>query len=309
MSTKTYEKSKYYLTTHRGIRHLVQLFFFILLNSAFLGITAIWLVLPINQPPTPFSISDGALYSLTVQAINLVFPFIPIASFFIIGSLMGKTLCGWVCPMGFAQDILTLISPFRKRYPTKTTNESWSDVAKLFALVMIFFSFFIGFAKLIGGDEGLFNIKESFGTLADDPLAIFDPAATLFAYFPYMIQSGNYPTLDAGFINILGNFDVLVFWVKLTLLFIAIILPMFYPRAFCRYICPTGAVMSPISKHSLIGMNRNIALCNQCLACEIICPMGVRLLDHPERLRDPLCINCLDCVHVCDTGALSFKIS
>ena len=184
MSTKTYEKTKYYLTTNRGIRHLVQVFFFLLLNGALFGLTAVWLVLPINQPPTPFSISDGALYVLSVQAINLVFPFVAIASFLIIGSLMGKAFCGWVCPFGLYQDILALI-PIRKWYPTKSTNESWSDLAKIIAIVIVLFSGFIGLAKLTGGQAGLFNIQESFGMLANDPLPIVDPSATLFASIPY----------------------------------------------------------------------------------------------------------------------------
>ncbi|MHA1991214.1 MAG: 4Fe-4S binding protein [Candidatus Hodarchaeales archaeon] len=308
MSTKNYEKTKYYLTTNRGIRHLVQLIFFLLLNGALFGLTAVWLVLPINQPPTPWSISDGALYVLTVQAINLVFPFIAIASFLLIGSLMGKTLCGWVCPFGFFQDILALI-PVRKWYPTKSNNEDWSDLAKLIALVLVLFSGLIGLTKLIGGSAGIFNVEESFGMLANDPLPVIDPSATLFASIPYFLINENFPAIDDNIINVAGDFSIGTFWFKIILLLIVILLSIKIPRFFCRYLCPTGAIMSPISKHSLIGLNRNLALCNQCLACENVCPMGVRILEHPERLRDPMCINCVDCVHVCDTGALTFKIS
>jgi polyferredoxin len=308
MSTKNYEKTKYYLTTNRGIRHLVQLLFFLLLNGALFGLTAVWLILPINQPPTPWSISDGALYVLTVQAINLVFPFIAIASFLLIGSLMGKTLCGWVCPFGFFQDILALI-PVRKWVPTKSTNEDWADLAKLIALVLILFSGLIGLTKLIGGSAGIFNVEESFGMLANDPLPVLDPSATLFASIPYFLINENLPAVDDNIINVAGDFSIGTFWFKIILLLIVILLSIKIPRFFCRYLCPTGAIMSPISKHSLIGLNRNLALCNQCLACENVCPMGVRILEHPERLRDPMCINCVDCVHVCDTGALTFKIS
>jgi polyferredoxin len=308
MSTKNYEKTKYYLTTNRGIRHLVQLLFFLLLNGALFGLTAVWLILPINQPPIPWSISDGALYVLTVQAINLVFPFIAIASFLLIGSLMGKTLCGWVCPFGFFQDILALI-PVRKWVPTKSTNEDWADLAKLIALVLILFSGLIGLTKLIGGSAGIFNVEESFGMLANDPLPVLDPSATLFASIPYFLINENLPAVDDNIINVAGDFSIGTFWFKIILLLIVILLSIKIPRFFCRYLCPTGAIMSPISKHSLIGLNRNLALCNQCLACENVCPMGVRILEHPERLRDPMCINCVDCVHVCDTGALTFKIS
>ena len=313
MSTKIYEKNKYYLTPNRGLRHIVQLIFFILLNGVLIGLTAFWLILPINQPPGPTSVSDGALYILTDQAIHVIFPFIPIASFLIFGSLLGKTLCGWVCPMGFIQDILILISPFRKVYPSKSTNEAWSDVGKIFALTLIIFSAFIGLGKLAGGEEGLFGIEQSLGVFAEDPLAILDPASTLLAYFPFLIVNENVPILQTnadlfgGIISL--NWDIWWFWAKVLFLVGILIISMFIPRAFCRYVCPTGAVMSPISEHAILGINRNLATCNQCLACEAICPTGVRILDHPERLRDPMCINCVDCVGVCDTGALTIKIN
>ena len=314
MATKTYEKTKYYFTSHRGLRYTVQFIMFLLLNGGLFGLTFIWLTLPINQPPTPWSISDGALYIFTQMSLSVVVPFIPIAMFLLVGTLVGKTFCGWVCPMGFFQDILALISPFKKHVPTKRTNENWSDLAKLFGLVFIFFSFFLGFAKLTSGKEGLFSISTSFGILGEDPLSLLDPASTLFAFIPYMIINDKVPGFGSDF-DVLNfgpfdnlNWDVLFFWFRLFILLFVIIISMVIPRAFCRYMCPTGGILSYMSENALIGVNRNLALCNQCRACEDICPMGVRLLDHPERMRDSLCINCADCVHVCDTGALKIGL-
>ncbi|MFW9928296.1 MAG: 4Fe-4S binding protein [Candidatus Thorarchaeota archaeon] len=308
MTTKNYEKNRYYLTTQRGIRHIVQIFMFILLNASFLGFTAIWLVLPINQPPTPWSISDGALYVLTNQVVNAIFPFIPLAMFFIIGSLIGKTLCGWVCPFGFFQDILAFF-PFKKKYVSKSNNEGFTDASKFLAFVIIIFSFFIGISRLVGGEQGLFDVQKSFGVLGQDPLAALDPASTIFAYFPYKIMNGEVPIIQKNIdlLNVLAPDNLLFEFRIISILFI-IILCLFIPRAFCRYLCPTGAVLGLFSDSALLGLNRNLALCNQCGACEAICPMGVRILDHPEKIRDGLCINCTDCVYVCDTGALKLKI-
>lgn len=314
MATKNYEKTKYYFTAHRGIRHIVQLIMFLLLNGGLFGLTFIWLTLPIDQPPTPWSISDGAFYLFTQLTLSVIFPFIPLAMILLFGTVLGKTLCGWVCPMGFFQDILALISPFKKYAPTKKTNENWSDLAKLFGLIFIFFSVFLGIAKLTATEDSLFSLKASFGILGEDPLSILDPAATLFAFIPYMIINNNIPGVNSDF-DVLNfgpldalNWDVLFFWLRLFILIFVILISMIIPRAFCRYMCPTGGALSYLNKSALVGVNRNLVLCNQCRACEDICPMGVRLLDHPEKMRDELCINCADCVHVCDTGALTIGI-
>ena len=310
--TKNYESNRYYFLRNRGIRHIVQLIMFILLKAAIIAITATWLTLPINQPPTPFSISDGAIYVGTVLTINVIFPFIPLAMFFIIGSLFGRALCGWVCPFGFFQDLLALI-PIKKYHPNKQDNERAAELATLIALVYIFFSVFIGLAKLVGTAASIDAINSQFGVIGIDPVSVFDPAATLFAYIPYTILN---TTATAGVtktnIFSLNLGDLIgatgIFWFRLSFLVFIVLLCIFIPRAYCRYLCPTGAIMGAIGKNSLVGLNRNLALCNQCGTCEVICPVGVRILDHPDKIRDPMCISCNDCVYTCDTGALSFNL-
>ena len=316
MATRNLEVTKYYLTQNRVLRYFVQFWSLLLLNGAVFGFTATWLTLPINQPPTQASIADGAFYIMNELIINVAFPFIPLAMFFLVGAVVGRALCGWVCPFGFVQDVLAKIAdiwgrilPLRRRHPTKATNESWSDLAKFIAGAYILFSVYLAVTKLIGGSIGV-AAANSYGVFATDPVAILDPAATLFVYIPFLLEAEKLPGMTNAAniwgIDFLGN--QFFFWFRILSLFIVIILCLFIPRAFCRYLCPTGAIMGKIGQNSLIGVNRNLATCNQCQACEIICPMGVRLLDHGSKLRDSMCINCGDCVDICDTGALSIKL-
>lgn len=66
--------------------------------------------------------------------------------------------------------------------------------------------------------------------------------------------------------------------------------------------------MGRIGKHSVIGLGRNMTRCDHCNDCEEVCPMGVRILDHPnERIRDELCTLCLDCVGACPQDAMELK--
>ena len=66
--------------------------------------------------------------------------------------------------------------------------------------------------------------------------------------------------------------------------------------------------MGEVAKVLNLGIGRNISKCNHCGLCEDVCPMGVRILsDPPEKVRNPLCTNCLDCVAVCPEDALEIK--
>ncbi|MEM3464334.1 MAG: 4Fe-4S binding protein, partial [Candidatus Bathyarchaeia archaeon] len=39
----------------------------------------------------------------------VVFPWLAVASFLLVGVLIGKSLCGWVCPFGFIQDLVGFV--------------------------------------------------------------------------------------------------------------------------------------------------------------------------------------------------------
>lgn len=300
MTTKLFEQDKYYFIPHRGIRHIFQLIMFLLLNGG-LWFSVTWLVLPINQPPTSLSVADGAMYTGIYMIIEGVVPFLIIGLIFLIGGLVGRMFCGWVCPFGFIQDLLAFI-PFKKYRPTKDNNESFSDIAKIMLLVVLAFSVFLGIARVTDNKEQLQSVQSSFGVFAVDPMGAIDPYATLVGYFPFL-------SLDVDWSNYSGLNDIIGFdfwvWARLLLFLFAIIGAMLIPRFWCRYFCITGAAMGKIGKNSQIGLERNIALCTNCGICEDICPMDVRILDHPSRIRDSMCISCGDCIAECPEGALS----
>ncbi len=56
----------------------------------------------------------GALQALLNQR-GLTVPFAVLGFFFLFGSLLGRFICGWLCPFGFVQDLLHKIPLFKKR--------------------------------------------------------------------------------------------------------------------------------------------------------------------------------------------------
>ena len=99
------------------------------------------------------------------------------------------------------------------------------------------------------------------------------------------------------------------FWLRLAILVIAILIIVSVPRGWCRWFCPTGAIMGFLGKNSIVGIGRNISKCDLCGICEDVCPTGVRILDEePEKIRSAHCTLCLDCIDACPHNALRLKI-
>jgi len=298
-----HDAHNYPFTWLRGLRISVNFLFLLLFNGVIFGFAITWLTLPVNSPPSPFTISEGTLYVLQLMLIEGIFPFIPLATIFLVGGLVGRYFCGWVCPVGFIQEILAFL-PFKKIYPSKNSNIRGSEVALYFVGGVLVFVALVGLTRLLSIQSTEASLEATFGILAIDPLTALDPASTLLTFIPYMIYWDRIPGLSL----LASNPDLLWFWVRLLIMLVIFAIPAFIPRAYCRYICPTGAVMGRFAKYSLVGIKRNPILCNECGDCESICPMGVRVMDYADKIKDSLCIGCMDCAYVCEEGAIQLKI-
>ncbi len=85
------------------------------------------------------------------------------------------------------------------------------------------------------------------------------------------------------------------------------------PRAFCRAICPLGALYSLIGRVALFRVRvrpgSEKLLCGQ---CSMRCPMGIRVMeDYVQRGRDsvadPECTRCGSCADVCGGQVLQLR--
>ena len=76
---------------------------------------------------------------------------------------------------------------------------------------------------------------------------------------------------------------------------------MFIYRAFCRFLCPLGAIYGLFAKIAVVGVKVEAPKCTSCGRCTAQCPMDIR------RVGDHECIHCGRCIDVCPTGAISLK--
>ena len=191
------------------------------------------------------------------------------------GMFLGRVICGFLCPFGLIQELLHKI-PVKKLKKNKITQKlTWIKYVILGIFVVVIPLFF---------------------GLRKQPLPAFCkyicPAGTLEGALMLMIHPDN-----ADLRLLTGG----IFYWKLAVLIAMVISCVFIFRAFCRFICPLGAIYSLFSKISLLGVRVDMNRCNNCGACVKTCQMDIK------RVGDRECIQCGECIDVCPEKAITFK--
>jgi polyferredoxin len=78
-------------------------------------------------------------------------------------------------------------------------------------------------------------------------------------------------------------------------------------RAFCKYLCPSSAILRWTSRPALLRVAARADACSGCGACTRACPMDVdvaTLAAEGRRIGSGDCVLCQRCVQACPTGAL-----
>ncbi len=218
----------------------------------------------------------GALQS-ALNARNLQIPFAVLGFFFVFGSLLGRFVCGWLCPFGLVQDLLHKIPLFRKR-----KQLPFHHILKYGKYVMLVGLVFVGSVFLFGG----FVKVPAF-------CKYFCPSGTLFGAVPLLSVNEQLQSQIGGLFH----------W-KMVVLFGIIILSVKVYRPFCQYLCPLGAVYGWFNRFSLVQVHWVKEDCISCMACQKACPVHLK----PEQVSvSTECIKCGKCVEACPTGCLKWK--
>lgn len=134
-------------------------------------------------------------------------------------------------------------------------------------------------------------------------LVTLSSSALVFQLLGYEAQS-NFTQLLTG--NTVGIISLIV-------LATFLVISLFFERAFCKYLCYTGAQHGLFSLLRVFTIKRNLESCVDCKKCDKVCPMNITI-STKDQLRSPQCINCFECVNVCpkkDTltyGLMDFKL-
>jgi len=291
-------------------RRIIQLFSFIFFSAIICNLGTLPLLLPVLWTWALKNNTVGDAFTAIQlmfsgwNATNVIFPWLALASFLIIGVLIGKSLCGWICPFGFIQDLLGFIK--RKQTDLSLRNHDTMIYVKYFILaITLFISATFAVSKVVGSSG---SFQRGLGIFAVSPFTALSPSETLFSTLPGMVKDFRFAAAEKGW-DAIGGISALpaLFWVQFAIMIAVLVFAAYVPRSWCRYFCPHGAIMAIMNRFSFIGLHREPFKCEKggCRECVQVCPTRVPILDLPwEKFSDPECIYCMKCVDACEHKAI-----
>jgi ferredoxin len=181
----------------------------------------------------------------------------------ILGVVLSRFFCGWFCAFGALQGVFGWLGKkiFKRRFTVPQKLDAVLRWAKYPILAaIIYFTWRAG----------------------DLIIRPYDPVAA-------------YAHLPAGLPAVWAEFSV-----GLVILVAVLILSMLYERAFCKYLCPLGAVNAILGRIPLFRIKRVESTCISCSKCDRSCPMNIEV-SKMETVNSPECISCMECVTACPT--------
>lgn len=216
----------------------------------------------------------GAMQAV-IGSWNFKFAFYVSGFLIFIGALMGRLVCGWLCPFGLVQDLLHKI-PF----PYKV--QAFRGDRLLRKLKYLILAVFVILLPMF--------LVDVLGQGAPYFCKLICPAGTLEGGIPLVLLNK----------SMRGALGWLYAW-KNFLLIATVLLSMAIYRPFCKYICPLGAIYSLFNPISIFRYRLDREKCIHCGACAKACQMQI---DPVENANHPECIRCGACKKSCPVKAI-----
>lgn len=219
-------------------------------------------------------VSSGGAFVPHTHLANIVLAVAVLLTAFVARS----AFCGWVCPLGFIQDLLHRLSQFaqrrvpwlRKGVKTLRTRLAWLAVVDR-PLRLLKYGV-LAWAVTGAALYGVMVFRD------------YDPWAALLTIAEWSLTPG------------------------LAVLLVILVASLFVERPWCRYACPLGAASGLVGKFSPVYLQREDSSCKACAVCTTACPMGLPV--HTSTIiASADCIGCLECIGACPrNGALEVKL-
>ena len=279
----------------------------LIFNADFSLLENIFRVLPfLHSAKSSWTVGAGLLeYSFYTISEGKI-PFFFVAIIALLGLFGGRIFCGWACPTGFIQDILYGLSGENKRFSLEV-DKSLKKVKHFGLIVMIVLILPLGIYRIT--DVGAYiGYSDFLGDLTDNILAPISLSEFLFVRL-YEVGQSIFTDLNLQVLFSEGKaWSTILFFVYIIIL----VFTVFYPRAYCKYLCPYGAAISFSARYSLVKLQRMPTRCpgrKECGICERVCPMQIRILDEPFTgfTGKGECTLCLECMEKCPHDAIKWR--
>ena len=181
---------------------------------------------------------------------NHWFSFYVVGFLLLVGAVLGRFVCGWLCPFGLVQDLLHKI-PF----PKKRKRLPGDRVLKYLRYVVL-----VGFVIVLP-----LTVLDVVGQGSPWYCKYICPSGTLFAGIPLVASN---PALQSA----LGW----IFNWKVAILVVLLLLSVVVYRPFCRYLCPLGAIYGLFNPIAFYRYEVDKDKCVDCGLCARACGFGIR---------------------------------
>lgn len=268
-------------------RHAVQAAFALLTNSHFAGFLHGRIykgdLKKICVPGLNCYSCPGAVGACPIGAIqavvgswNFKFAYYAIGFLIFTGAVLGRIVCGFLCPFGLIQDLLHKI-PFPKKIRTFRGDRLLRKLK--YVIFLVFVILLPMFVVDIMGQGSPYFCK------------LICPAGTLEGGIPLVLLNK----------TMRGAIGWLYAW-KNVILIVTIIFSILIYRPFCKYICPLGALYSVFNPISVFRYRVDEEKCVHCGKCAEVCQMQVNPV---QNANDMECIRCGRCKKACPVQAIS----
>ncbi len=204
------------------------------------------------------------------------FAFYTVGLLLFFGALLGRLVCGFLCPFGFIQDLLNRARTKKIRVPKRMDRALRFVKYGILAVFVVLLPIFL---------------VDQYGLSTPWFCKLICPAGTLEGGVPLVLANE----------SLRASLGWLFSW-KMLVLVAIIVLSLFLSRPFCKYLCPLGAIYSLFNRVSFYRMKIDENACTHCGACSRRCPMDIDVVHDIDGAE---CIRCNECKHVCPHGAIS----
>jgi polyferredoxin len=212
----------------------------------------------------PISALIGAKHYLMTGTFDVIHP----AALFILTAIVllslavKKAFCSFLCPIGTLSEYLWRLG--RLVYRRNIALPRWLDYPLRSLKYALLVFFVLSIAKMDLPTLGAF-IGSPYNKVADIKMYLF-----------------------------FANLSTLALKVVVVL----VVLSLFIKNAWCRYLCPYGALLGLVGFFSPSKVTRTKDRCIDCQLCTRACPANIRV-HAATRVWSDECTSCLDCVAVC----------
>lgn len=224
----------------------------------------------LNCYSCPGAVGSCPLGSLqnSIAASDKKLPFYIVGTLLLFGVILGRTICGFLCPFGLLQELIYKIPTpkIKKNKFTKILSKLKYVILAVFVVALPIIFGYPGFCKYIC------------------------PAGTLGAGIPLSLTNEHIAAATGALFN----------W-KVAVMVVIVLVCLFMYRGFCRFICPLGAIYGFFNKVSIFGVHIDERKCVHCGKCVKDCKMDIK------NVGDMDCISCGECMKSCNFDAIKWK--